>query len=295
MEGAMMCAGRGKYQGIGLVWFLAAFAAVSTTAAQSRQPGRVLRLESTPGTSGAFLGIQMEDVTASNMGNYKLGAERGVIVRAVEKGSPAEGAKLQENDVILEYCGIPVISAMQFSHLVNETPPDRTVDLVVSRDGKKMNFSVKLGKREDNLQSENLRDWSRRFDFQGPGGRTFQFRVPQPPQGGMRVIPQPGTQEKPRLGVTLQPLTDQMADFLGVSGKAGALVASVESGSAAASKLKAGDVIISVDGHRVGNPDDVSRVVEQKSGGKLDLKVIRDHKEISITVDIPASSGSIRL
>lgn len=291
----MMRAGRGKYQGIGLVLFLAASAAVSTTLAQSRQSGRVLRLEPAPEASGAFLGIQMDDVTASNMGNYKLGSERGVIVRAVEKGSPAEGAKLQENDVILEYCGIPVISAMQFSRLVNETPPGRTVDLVVSRDGKKMNVSVKLGKREDNLQSGTLEGFSRWFDFQGPGGRTFQFRVPQPPQGGLRVIPQPRTQEKPKLGVTLQPLTDQMADFLGVSGKAGALVTSVESGSPAASKLKAGDVIISADGHRVGNPDDLSRVLEQKSGGKLDLRVIRDHKEISITVDLPASSGSIKL
>ena len=288
-----MRAGRGGYQGIGLVLFLAVFAAVSTATAQSGQSGRMLRLEPAPATSGAFLGIQMDDVTAGNMGNYKLGSERGVIVRAVEKGSPAEAAKLQENDVIIEYCGIPVISAMQLSRLVNETPPGRTVDLVVSRDGKKLNVSAKLGQRENALPSENPGDWSRWFNFQGPGGGAFQFRVPQPPRGSVQVIPQPRTPEKPRLGVTLQSLTDQMADFLGVSGKAGALVTAVDSGAPAASKLKAGDVIISADGHRVGNPEDLSRIVEQKADGKLELKVIRDHKEITVTVDLP--SGSIKL
>lgn len=290
----MMRAGTGKYLGIGVVLFLAAFAAAFAAPPQSRQPGTVLRLEPSTEVSGAFLGIQMEDVTAENMGNYKLGTERGVIVRRVEKGSPAEGARLQENDVILEYCGIPVLSAMQFSSLVNETPAGRTVDLVVSRDGKKMNVAAKLGKRENDVQSWNPGDSSRWFN-QGPGGQMFQFRTPNPPRGGMRILPQPGPEVKPKLGVTLQPLTDQMADFLGVSGKSGALVASVEPGSPAASKLKAGDVIISADGKRVENPDDVSRLVEQKNGGKLDLMIVRDRKEISITVELPAGSGSIKL
>ena len=290
----MMRAGKVKYLGIVLVVVLAAFAAGFAAPPQSRQPGTVLRLEPSTAVSGAFLGIQMEDVTAENKGNYKLGAERGVIVKSVEKGSPAETARLQENDVILEYCGIPVLSAMQFSRLVNETPPGRAVDLVISRDGKKMNVAAKLGKRENEVQSWDPGDLSRWFN-QGPGGQSFQFRMPNPPRGSMWVLPRPTPEEKPKLGVTLQPLTDQMADFLGVSGKTGALVASVEPGSPAASKLKAGDVIVSVDGKRVENPDDVSRAVEQKNGGKLDLKIVRDRKEMSITVELPAGSGSIKL
>ena len=87
-------------------------------------------------SSGAYLGIQMADVTASNMSQYKLSSERGVIVRSVVKGSPAEAANLQNGDVILEFAGYPVWSSLQLSRLVQETPVGRKVELIVSRDGK---------------------------------------------------------------------------------------------------------------------------------------------------------------
>src|SRR5512137_1051344 len=44
---------------------------------------------------GSYLGIQMEDVSSKNMADYKLSTESGVIVKSVDKGSPAESAKLQ--------------------------------------------------------------------------------------------------------------------------------------------------------------------------------------------------------
>jgi S1-C subfamily serine protease len=53
--------------------------------------------------SGAYLGITMEDVTAVNMSQYKLNSERGVIVRSVQPGSPAEKATLKEKDVLMEF------------------------------------------------------------------------------------------------------------------------------------------------------------------------------------------------
>ena len=78
--------------------------------------------------TGSYLGIRMEDVTSDNMASYKLDAERGVIVRSVDKGSPAEEASLREKDVILEYDGIPVISSTQLKRLVQETPPGRRAE-----------------------------------------------------------------------------------------------------------------------------------------------------------------------
>ena len=258
---------------------------VSRAEAQSRNPGMIRILPEMEG-SGAYLGIQMEDVTASNMAEHKLNVERGIIVRSVEKGSPAESAKLQANDVILEYYGIPVISAAQFRRMIRETPPGRMVDLAVSRDGKKLLLTAKLGEQQS--PDEALRNLDRNFYFQGPGGRNYQYRV-QP----RNVIPMPNrAPEKPRLGVTLQAVTEQMAEFLGVTGKQGAMVTAVEPGSPAAGKLRAGDVVVSADGKRVASPEDLSQAVQQTSG-KLDLKVIRDKKEIAVSIDLP--SGPLRL
>jgi len=248
------------------------------------------------GLDGAYLGIEMEDVTADNMASYKLAGERGVIVRSVMKGSPAEAAGLQEKDVILEFAGTSVQSVQQMRRLVRETPVGRKVDLVVSRGGMKINLTAKIGKRETGRGgAENEPDI---MMFGAPGGRTFHFRTPEegnwPEMPGMPGMGPSWKEEssRPRLGVTLQPLTDQMAEFLGVPGRKGVLVTSVVEGSPAVGRLKAGDVIVRADNQPIEDLGDLTRTVRGKpEGGKLELMVVRDKKEIVITVDL-AGTGA---
>jgi S1-C subfamily serine protease len=78
-----------------------------------------------------------------------------------------------------------------------------------------------------------------------------------------------------------------MAEYFGVS--AGALVSAVDLDSPAArAGLKAGDVITVADGQAVKRPSDVSAAVRRtRPGSKLDLKVVRDHKEMTISIDVP--------
>ena len=248
------------------------------------------------GLDGAYLGIEMEDVTADNMASYKLAGERGVIVRSVMKGSPAEAAGLQEKDVILEFAGTSVQSVQQMRRLVRETPVGRKVDLVASRGGMKINLTARIGKRENGRgEAENEPDI---MMFGAPGGRTFHFRTPEggnwPEMPGMPGMGPSWKEEssKPRLGVTLQPLTDQLAEFLGVPGRKGVLVSSVVEGSPAVGKLKAGDVIVRADNQPIEDLADLTRIVRGKpEGGKLELKAVRDKKEIVITVDL-AGTGA---
>lgn len=275
-------------------------ACTATPSARAQKPARPVQKAIRVELDGSsFLGIQMEDVTANNMAKYKLTGERGVIVRAVEKGSPAETAKIQENDVILEFSGMPVLSTMQLARMVRETPVGRKVDIVVSRDGRKQSLTAEIGKSGGSPslgRNFELRPGDRDgFDLFGPNGRTFEFRVPRG-EGFFYGMPNLGEgeffSEKPRLGVTLEPLTDQMAEFLGVSGKKGLLVTTVEQSSPAASKLKAGDVITQADGQTVDNPDSLARIVRGKNDGVINLKVIRDKKEISIAVDLPKTDSA---
>ncbi len=261
--------------------------------AQSGSRKGVIRID-VDGSS--YLGVQMEEVTASNMAQYKLSGERGVIVRSVEKGSPAEAAKILENDVIVEYAGMPVLSTMQLARMVRETPVGRKVDIVVSRDGKRINLTAEIGSREEPQGPGGMfrvlprGGWDRGFEFFGPDGRSFQFRTPE---GKEFLFDMPGMEdrffsfERPRLGVTLEPLTEQMAGFLGVPGRKGLLVTSVEQGAPAAGKLKAGDVIIKADNKNVYSPDDLARIVHDKADGSIDLTVIRDRKEMSIAISLP--------
>jgi serine protease Do len=270
----------------------------------------------TVNTDGSFLGIEMEDVSADNLAAYKLGSERGVIVKRVEKGSPAETAGLQEKDVILEFSGIPVLSAAQFGRMVQETPVGRKVDLVVSRDGKKTSLSAKLGKRESGGENQERHVFvtpggdERNFEFRVPAPRSFSFRTPNGEGFGFGEGSGSGgadkntvviTDQKPRLGVMLQTLSEQLAEYLGVPDKKGALVATVNQGSPASGKLKAGDVITKASQSAVSGPEDVIRAVAKiEKGGKIEFQVIRDKKPVTVSVELPKdeskeSKGGFRL
>jgi len=281
-------------KGVLQIGLLAAACVLPFGLAQSRG-GRVIEHFN---SGGSHLGIEMDEVTADNMATYKLSAERGVIVRQVEKGSPAADAGVEEKDVVVEYDGMPVVSTMQFTRLVQETPPGRKVSLAVLRDGKRLNLSAKIGKREGPImfRSERPVPEEREFRF-GPGDRTFRFRIPDDDGPFAFSLPRglESRESRAQIGVTLEGLTDQMAEFLGVPGKRGALVTSVKEGSAAAAaKLRAGDVIVRAGDRAVEDPDEVARAIERSAGGKLDLKLVRDKREITIVVELPKNSGNSR-
>jgi serine protease Do len=261
-----------------VVIILACSMALPSSQAQTRAFSNVLPL----GLDGAYLGIQMKDVKADDVSKYKLSSEKGAIVSSVTKGSPAETANLKEEDVILEFGGFTVWSSSQLSRLVQETPAGRKVDMVVSRDGKRINLNATL-KNRDGMNTERRIEIFPNDRF-GPGQRSFQFRLPD-------MLENPATDPSPqkaRLGVTVQPLADQLGAFLGVPGNKGVLVASVIDASPSAGKLKSGDVIISVDGKSVENPDELTSLIRAKSEGAVNLKVIRDKKEIPVVVNLPA-------
>ncbi|MGH9397444.1 MAG: PDZ domain-containing protein, partial [Terriglobia bacterium] len=73
--------------------------------------------------SGAWLGVNLKDVTAGQASTMKLPSEYGAIVTQVAPDSPAAKAGLKVNDVILEFGGMRVWSAAQLAQLVRETPP----------------------------------------------------------------------------------------------------------------------------------------------------------------------------
>ncbi|HTY63214.1 MAG TPA: PDZ domain-containing protein [Acidobacteriota bacterium] len=271
-----------------LVLFLACGVLLPLSQAQTRVFSNVPQMS----PDGAFLGVQMKDVTADNMSKYKLSSEKGVIVSSVVQGSPAEKANIKEDDVILEFGGFSVWSSSQLARLVQETPAGRKVDMAISRDGKRMSVSATLEGRDQRSAESRGQVYTFPRDWAGPGQRSYEFRLPDMldnmPNMPGREGNQPATQ-KARLGVTIQPLTDQLGAFLGVPGKKGVLVASVIEGSPSAGKLKSGDVITGVDGKAVETPDELTRMIRSKAAGDVTLKVIRDKKEISVVVNLAAA------
>lgn len=102
-----------------------------------------------------------------------------------------------------------------------------------------------------------------------------------------------GTIEHGFIGVSIQPLDGQIAGAIGLKDAKGALVASVQPGSPAASAgTVAGDVILSVNGTAVADPRAVSRAIADLApGDKADLTLWRAGKEAKLTLIVGRLGG----
>jgi S1-C subfamily serine protease len=95
----------------------------------------------------AFLGVGTVDVTQSIARNFSLPVDTGVAVTAVGKGSPAEDAGVQANDVIVSLDGEAVDNGGALLALLAKHRPGDTVTVEFYRGSDKRSAEVKLGAR----------------------------------------------------------------------------------------------------------------------------------------------------
>ena len=228
-------------------------------------------------TSGAsYLGVGIRDVSSEDLENLGLSRERGVYITDVEQDSPAGEAGIQEADVILEYSGIPVLSARQFQRMVADTPRGREVEISVFRDRQTVSLTAEIGSRR--------------------GGSSPRLEVfPHLDEGGAQMAPFDralgflSLSGKPRLGIRGDALTEQLADYFGVKQGEGVLIAEVIEGTPAEKAgLKAGDVITSVNGVEVASVSDLSRQLED---GLVELEIVRQQRVQTVTADLTKKEG----
>lgn len=250
---------------------------------------------------GNFLGVRVEDVTRENMSGYDLSGEpRGVGVREVLKGGPAERAGLKERDVILRFDGETVASVRKLNRLIAESPSEHSARLIVRRKGADREIVVALGKRDaaSLFDGERLRPQLDEWERKGEQLRErMEKRRRDEPElfalsffGGRRI------------GVSTNTLGEQLAEYFGV--ESGVLITSVEEKSPAASAgLKAGDVVVEADGEKIEDSNDLSRAINRKKEGEVTLTVVRERKRTTVRVtpekrDSPlfeTSPGSFRI
>jgi S1-C subfamily serine protease len=101
---------------------------------------------------------------------------------------------------------------------------------------------------------------------------------------GDNVFVFPGTAGR-KLGVSVTSLNKQLGDYFGVAEGKGLLVESVVENSAAAKAgLKAGDVIVEIDGEAVSRQMDLTRALNKKTEGDVNLTVIRNKQRQNVRV-----------
>ena len=91
---------------------------------------------------------------------------------------------------------------------------------------------------------------------------------------------------RPYLGVYLRDLSSELADYLGVVSTKGTLVADIMPGSPAdKAGIKAGDIILEINGMTINNSTDLTeRISKMSVGQKVELKILRDKKRLSPSI-----------
>lgn len=222
--------------------------------------------------SGSFLGVGVAEIDAERAKALNLREERGVEITRVEDDGPASKGGVKTGDVVLEYNGQRVEGLEQFVRLVRETPIGREVRLSISRNGAPLTVIVTTGSRKS---------WSSRGEPFGVEAPRIEF-----PDGLGREFPRVFSMWRgSALGVEVETLEPQLAQYFGV--KEGALIKSVAKGSPAEKAgLKAGDVVVKMDGVKIVQARDVSSAVRGAKGKLTAMVIMRERREMSLNVPV---------
>ena len=251
-------------------------------------PSQPFGIPSEDSGGSSYLGVDIADITAERLSALKLKEEQGVEVTMVDQDAPAGKAGIREHDVILTMNGAPVESKSQLQRMIHETPPGRVVTLGLSRDGQPLTVKVPLADRRSEFHSmDKFKD------------NDFHVEIPPiPPMPNMPDFDVPNigvvyVHSSMRSGLMVENITPQLAEFFGVRKGNGVLVRSVEKGSRAdKAGLRAGDVIVRVGDQQVHDTSDFTHVLHSHSAGSVNVAVIRDKKEQTLTITLPERKDS---
>ena len=189
----------------------------------------------------AYMGVYIQGVSPELAKAFGESAPRGALVGDVEPGSPAQKSGLEKGDIVVALNGKPITDSNQLRMSISMMEPGSTANLKVWRNGSEHDFAVKLGE----MPTENER----------------ASAAPTNPQGALE-------------GVTVENVTDQTAQQLGLPANTkGVVVTDINPSSPLAdSGLQQGDVIQEVNHQNVTNVNDFNRAVQ--NAGKNPLLLV---------------------
>lgn len=226
----------------------------------------------------SYLGVGVMDLGEEAGREIGLVDPHGIEITSVQSGSPADRAGLQRGDYVLTYRDERVEGQEQFARLVRETPAGRIVELGTVRDGRRRALSVEIGQRETRIETRRVLEAAEEgLDRIGRDLSGLTFRLGD-------SVPRVRIASRNRwLGVELEDVEGQLAEYFGV--ERGVLVTQVREGSPAdEAGLRAGDVIVGVDGRESRSASDIDRFLEGESGGAVSIEFVRDRSKVDVEI-----------
>jgi serine protease Do len=186
-----------------------------------------------------YMGLVPQDIDETMAHALRLGSTDGVLVGDVTAGGAADRAGIRRGDVLRSLDGRAVASSAALRNEVAALRPGSKVDVEVLRDGRPHELTVKLAERPSDEQASNRRH---------------------------RRSNEPEAEAK--LGLSVRPLTPELAKELHVESDGGVVVEQVMPGTPASdSGLRRGDVIKELNGRPVDSPEELRDAVSRMHPG----------------------------
>ena len=92
-----------------------------------------------------WLGVSITEVTEEDLGRLKLTEPKGVLIRSVMPGEPAEKGGIKPNDVIVAVDGTRLAAPRDLQRVVSSTPVGKRLRVVLVREGREQELEVTVG------------------------------------------------------------------------------------------------------------------------------------------------------
>ena len=188
----------------------------------------------------AYLGVQVQPVTADIAESLGLKHAKGALVAEPMPGSPAATAGIKAGDVISAVNGRPIANSRDLARTIGMMTPGSKVSIDLLHNGEAKTLSVALAKL--------------------PEQQSAQAANGAPEKSASNALP--------RLGLALAPASEVAG-----AGSQGVAVVGVDpNGPAAAGGVQTGDVILDVGGKAVAKTSDVRGALQEaRASGKRDV------------------------
>jgi serine protease Do len=213
----------------------------------------ITQLKETGKVSRGWLGVMIQTVTSELAKEFHMERPMGALVGEVSPDSPAAKAGIKAGDIITKFAGKEISQMNMLPAIVAQTPVGSKVEVELVRNGKKKTVTVSIGK----LQEEE----------EVAAGKSGVGELDE------------------ELGLTVQELTKDLAQSMGIEEESGLIITDVEPGSKADEiGLRRGDIILEIDRKPAKTVEELKKALKSKNDKDSILLLIKRDTHTSFVI-----------
>jgi serine protease Do len=241
-----------------------------------------------------YLGVSLQDMNNELRESYGYNGAGGVLVSDLDDGGPASEAGIRQGDILLRFKGRSIESVDDLAARVRNSEPGEAASITAWRGGRERSFKVEIGSRGREGRRIIIDDDDHHVEIDPEDFKHFEgmkdFVWVQPHMEHWEDIADDirvHLSRRARLGVRTQDLSEQLGEYFGARDGNGVLVIEViEDTPAEEAGLRAGDVIVEIDGKAIEDSEELREELSEKGAEEVAITILRKGSRYGLTAEL---------